>query len=370
MIKAEYSEMSAHQRILMVGPFPPPVHGMAESNAAVLEMLRIAGGDPEVLNVAHTGLDRSLPDRLGRLPKVLSGMVRIALLRKTPGEAIYISVSGGLGQVYEIAILGIARLRRMRVYLHHRSFAYLYTPNRLTSVLTKAAGSTATHVALCPGMAQRLRDVYKAKNVLVASNALLVSSASGFGRRPRLNVRTIGFFSNISVEKGVFEFLDLAEQLEAQKLPIEAKLAGPFQDHKVEQAVRARMKGLPSVEYVGSKYGREKDRFLSAIDILIFPTLYPNEAEPRTILEAISQNIPVIAFGRGCIPEILNASCGEVIDMNGPFVPLALERILEWFHDPTGFHDASVAALRRFEELRRENKRLWDEFVNSVLFVD
>jgi len=53
-----------------------------------------------------------------------------------------------------------------------------------------------------------------------------------------------------------------------------------------------------------------------------------------TIHEAMSRGIPVIAYGRGCIPEIIGADCGLVIDPADPFVPAALAKLESWLAEP------------------------------------
>ena len=71
------------------------------------------------------------------------------------------SVSGGVGQVYELAFLLLARLRGMRVFLHHHSFAYLDRPGMLTRALVRAAGDDAVHLTQSPEMANRLQLGYR-----------------------------------------------------------------------------------------------------------------------------------------------------------------------------------------------------------------
>ena len=153
----------------------------------------------------------------------------------------------------------------------------------------------------------------------------------------RKAVGTLGFISNIAREKGVFEFLDLMTAVDMAGLPLHARLAGPFQDADTEQAVRERLRSLPHVEYVGPQYGAAKDAFYAGIDALVFPTRYDNETERVTNHEAMSRGIPVIAYGRGCIPEIVGADCGLVIDPAEPFVPAALAKLESWLADPAAF---------------------------------
>ena len=358
--------MTDENSVVMVGAFPPPVHGMAAVNAAVRDALQQAGGTPMVIDMAAPSLDRSLAARLGRLPRVLRGLGRLARQRALRDGTLYMSVSGGVGQVYELAFLLLARLRGMRVFLHHHSFAYLDRPSLLTRALVRAAGDDTVHIALSAGMAERLRLAYRAGRVMSVSNAVFFV-APGKASEVRRRLATIGFLSNISTEKGTFEFLDLMAAAGNAGLPLHARLAGPFQDADTEQAVRERLCSLPQVEYVGPQYGTAKDAFYAGIDALVFPTRYVNEAEPVTIHEAMSCGIPVIAYGRGCIPEIVGADCGLVIDPAAPFVPAALAKLESWLADPAAFQAASQAASARFARTYDENESRWRALLEDIV---
>lgn len=347
----------ARPKIVMVGAFPPPVHGMAAVNAAVQDALQRAGVIPLKVNVAAPSLERSFIARLGRLPRVLRGLSRLVSQRDLRGAALYMSVSGGLGQLYEIAFLLLARLRGMSVFLHHHSFAYLDKPSGLTRILVRAAGDKAVHVTLSPGMGTRLKDNYGITRVVPVSNAIFFAAAAAGTVRKEL--KTLGFLSNVAPEKGVFEFLDLIAAANCAGLPVHAKLAGPFQDAEIERQIRMRLATLSSVAYVGPKYGIAKASFYDGIDVLIFPTRYVNEAEPLLLHEAMSRGIPVIVYGRGCIPEIVDSDCGLVIDPALPFVPAALAQIQAWLAEPDKFMAASRAAATRFAQTYTENEARW-----------
>lgn len=354
-------------RLIMVGAFPPPVHGMAAVNAAVRDALLRAGAGPRVVDLAAPSLDRSLMARLGRLPRTLRGLVRVATMPGLRGGTLYMSVSGGLGQLYELAFVSLARLRGMRLYIHHHSFAYLNAPSRLTRVLTKAAGASAVHAALSPRMAELLRAIYGAVRVAPVSNAVFLVNGEGGVDEPRRRLGTLGFISNITAEKGVFEFLDLMDEVREAGLPLRAKLAGPFQDAQTEQRVRARLARLPAVDYVGPKYGVEKDAFFASIDALTFPTRYVHEAEPLTLHEAMSRAIPVIAYGRGAIPEIIGPYRGQVIEPDEPFAPAALTQIEDWLADPAAFAAASETAAWRFTETYAQSERRWQGLLDKLM---
>jgi len=360
--------MSANDKnkVVMVGAFPPPMHGMAAVNAAVSDALRQAVTIPLVIDLAASTLNRSLVARLIRLPRVLHGLARLGGKRGLRGRTLYMSVSGGLGQFYELAFLLLARLRGMRIFLHHHSFAYLDKTSVLTWALIRAAGSGAVHIALSPGMDERLTSAYNVTRIVPISNAVFfMANERTVVEREQLH--TIGFLSNIAHEKGVFEFLDLMNAAEYSGLPLHALLAGPFPDIETERAVRSRLAGLPNVEYVGPKYGADKDLFYASIDALIFPTRYVNEAEPLTIHEAMSRGIPVIAYGRGCIPEIVGSDGGLVIDPAEPFVPAALAQLGRWLAGPAAFRIASTTAAKRFTSTYDESKARWHALVAEIV---
>jgi glycosyltransferase involved in cell wall biosynthesis len=148
---------------------------------------------------------------------------------------------------------------------------------------------------------------------------------------------------------------------------LHARLAGPFQDTDTEQAVRERLRTLPQVEYVGPQYGAAKDAFYEGIDVLIFPTRYENETEGIVNHEAMSRGIPVIAYGRGCIPEIVGADCGLVIDPAEPFVPAALTKLENWLADPAAFQAASQTAAARFAHTYDENAVRWRALLEDIV---
>lgn len=345
---------SDQPRITMLGTFPPPTHGMAAVNAAMRELLMQANVAVLVLDVAAPSLDRGRVERLRRLPRALRALWRLLWLHGAYATPLYMSVSGGFGQAYELGFTALARLRGMRLVLHHHSFAYLDQPSRLTSWLTRAAGAGALHVALSQRMAERLRERYPVvRETLAMSNAaLLLGDRASSALDTARALATIGCIGNLSAEKGVFDFLDVCQATQDAGLPIRGCLAGPFQDAGTERAVYARLETLPHVEYIGPVYGEAKQRFYAGIDVLLFPTRYRNEAEPLVVLEALGAGVPVIAFARGAIPEYVDENCGAVVPVGGDFVAAALAVLRRWHDDVDGLNAARVGARARFGEVR------------------
>ena len=250
--------------------------------------------------------------------------------------------------------------------MHHHNFTYLNTRNHYTKILIKAAGSSSFHVALSAGMAERLRIMYNAQKTFTVSNAVFCIRDEIPINKQRKTIRTVGFISNISAQKGIFEFIDLMTSINAERYPLQGQIAGPFQDSCVKHDVYKRLAQMLNVEYVGPKFGSAKNDFFRHIDLLVFPTHYLNEAEPLIVLEAMSHGVPIIAYGRGCIPEIIDADCGIIVDAEKDFVPAALEQIKSWLLNPSAFEAASRAAAHKFFEIYVQNNKRWVELLKNL----
>ena len=146
----------------------------------------------------------------------------------------------------------------------------------------------------------------------------------------RTSLRTVGLLSNLSVDKGVWDFVRILESAAEEGLDIRGRLAGPFDDPATERRVLERLGRLPNATYDGPLYGAAKSRFFEDIDLFLFPTRYDNETEGLVNLEALRAGVPVIAYGRGCIPEIVDADCGLVVPPADAFVQAALVHIRDW----------------------------------------
>lgn len=351
--------------ITMIGAFPPPVHGMSAVNELVKQRFQTAFGDVRVFDIASPVIGRSLVARARRIPRVASAIIGFLCRGPRVGGVLYMSVSSGLGQLYELAFLLVAKHRGMAIVLHHHSYAYLYRRKFMTKWLVDTAGDEALHVTLSEGMSEKLKRMYETRKAVPVSNAVFMTSGTG-GIKPRCKLKTIGFLSNISIAKGIMVFLELCREAAHRRMEITGLVAGPFEDKQTQDRVIREINSLSNVWYIGPTYGEAKNKFLEDIDVLLFPTTYTNEAEPVTIHEAMSHAVPVIAYGRGSIAEMISADCGLVVDSDSDFVAAALEQMKVWKQDESLFTRNSTRANERFSELRARSERNWEYVLNEV----
>ena len=334
----------------MIGPFPPPVHGMALCNAAMRNYFKDMDVEPITIDLSAKNLNRAWRARILRASIVLLNLLSFFKLRPESRDILYLSPSGGYGQIYDIFFTVLARLGGSKIFFHHHSYAYTSKPKRIAGLLISIAGEKATHIVLCDDMAEKLAHFYhSARNTFVLSNATVIRGYYKPIQPYRSSMKKIGFLGNISSSKGIFEFLEVMRVLskDSSGTGINGIIAGPFEDELVENKVRAIIKNLANVSYVGPKYDEEKVKFLSEIDVLLFPTKYENEADPLTIHEALTCGLPVIAWQRGCIESVLDNEAGLVIKQADNFVKLAVERLLMWNSSGTEYRRASTSAYER-----------------------
>jgi len=171
--------------ILVVGPFPPPVHGFAQATMDIAELLHAQGF--HVTRIDLKPIKKSVALFLG---------IRLSQFVKLFGvvwqrSRVYVGLSGGMRQAIDLVFIAIGRLGGAGLYVHHHSFAYLNQPTSLARICMRLSGRAATHIVLCSGMKAALQRQYKAaRNVEVMSNAGLKSVRLEF--RNRTAIQTIG----------------------------------------------------------------------------------------------------------------------------------------------------------------------------------
>jgi glycosyltransferase involved in cell wall biosynthesis len=216
----------------------------------------------------------------------------------------------------------------------------------------------ASHIVLCDVMARKLAAVYgvPAERISVLSNAAFLDEGKP---RPLSSVRdykqgslTLGFISNITLEKGIVEFFDVITRLVQHGHPVKGLVAGPV-DPRVQKMFSSMLVNQPAVEYLGAVYGEKKDDFFKSIDLLLFPT--KNDAEPLTILEALRSGIPVIATGRGCIQSLVPQQAGIVFSEVEEYVDNAAEYIKAVLSRKISLSALSENAFNQFNEMRAKN---------------
>ena len=334
------------QRVSLVGPFPPPVHGAAEVTRWIAEKL-----EPivkiEKLPISPADGCKGLRYHLSRIGRVISAACALGVGR----GPVYLSAAGGFGLGYNVLLAATARLFARPLFIHHHSFAYIDRPDPLARLMVRAAGPSAVHICLCNRMARMLIERYGPSQTIIVSNAAFyVADRNPLPTLVKRPLR-IGHLGNLSIEKGLDVVFALVESLVQKGVPIQLMLAGPASSERASGLLRdARRKLGACLTEFGPLYGIEKKRYFESIDLFVFPTRYINEAEPLVVFEAMSHGLPVIASDRGCIVEQVGGA-GLIVRSDADFVEHATALIAAWTEDEDSFNIVRKHAHERFRSL-------------------
>ena len=348
--------MPQKNKLCLIGIFPPPLCGMSLINEYIRTSLAKEGTSYSLIDISPDSLDRKIFLKAKRLARVCIATIKfLKLILQGRINKIYIGISGGWGQCYDTLFLLIARLAGCHIFIHHHNYTYLDKPSYLARFLVLVAGKSAIHIVACEKMERDLQLCYSQVNKTMVISGIAALDFISCECRQRMVPHALGFLSNITREKGVFEFIQVAIRLHQIGINIQAFLAGPFENESIRNAVLSEISPYPFIQCVGPKYGNDKSDFFNQIDVLLFPT--KNESEGLVIHEAMSRGVPVISVARGCIEQVVTANSGKVVSPFSDYVEEATQAIQEWHFSTEEFTLISKGARQRYVLLKANADR-------------
>lgn len=333
--------------VVVIGPFPPPMHGMANATENMAEQLR-SRSDLHIANISPGILTRGVLYHLLKMARVCRAALSLFLHARGKRATLYIPPDAGMGMYYTTLFVVLARLLRYRIFLHHHSFAYIDKRVSRMALLARCAGSKAVHIFLCSRMERLYRRHYPwARCHLLLSNAWHMAPADTLPLRPDSDL-VLGHLSNLGPEKGLHEVLETFRALTIRNHRVRLVLAGPPTTPETRKRIEDAQKEFgDALDYRGPVYGVDKDRFYRDIDVFLFPTHYSNEAQPYVVFEAMSQGAPSLCYARGCLAADLSEGGGLAVPVEANFFETALQLLAGWSDDPAGLRDARNMSLAR-----------------------
>src|SRR5262249_12947515 len=146
---------------------------------------------------------------------VLETAVRLVITAFMRSKTFYTVVDAGFGMIYTTFLVLIARTCKYRIFLHHHAGSYLTSYNSFFRTLAEIAGPSTTHIVGSPWMARDLKNGYPCvEHILISPNACHVETGSPtFRPKSPGHVLTLGFLSNLTLEKGLAKAIDVAVTL-------------------------------------------------------------------------------------------------------------------------------------------------------------
>ena len=212
---------------------------------------------------------------------------------------------------------------------------------------------------------QNLNDkrVLEKKKIITKNNVVLINGSgikiSKFNPNARKDINpTIVMASRLIKEKGIYEFVEAAQQIKIKFRNVKFLLAGEIDEGNpnsisIEKIKHWKKKKI--IEVIG--YEKNIPKLFSKSHIICFPSYY-NEGLPKVLQEAAASGRPVItSINPGCIDAIINNKTGIAVPpKNINALVDAIEYLLD--HPEIG------------EQMGIEGRKLAEKYFDESLIVD
>ncbi|QWX84359.1 glycosyltransferase family 4 protein [Cellulophaga sp. HaHaR_3_176] len=292
--------------------YPPPMHGAAMVGQYIMDSGLINENfENKFINLSTSTTIESIgKGGMGKLFRYISILWRstIALLFFRP-NLVYITLTSGGSGFYKDAIIAlIAKMCNKKICYHfHNKRSTNEKRGFVSHNLNKIVFKNASVILLSKYLYPDFEEYVDIENVYYCPNGVPkierdFSVEEAFSKK---EVPKILFLSNLLVTKGVFVLLEALAILKNKKVDFNCTFVGAEGDIKTDDFYKE-LKKLnlnTSVNYVGKKYGAEKELIFSQNNIFVFPSF--NETFGLVNLEAMQFSLPVISTFEGGIPDVV-----------------------------------------------------------------
>jgi glycosyltransferase involved in cell wall biosynthesis len=315
-------------KLLVLAQTPPPAHGQSIMVQAMVEGLPSLGITvrhvPFSLSRTHDSIGRWHPSKV--LTAMRAALAARRMLRNEAFDALYyVPAPGKRGALWrDIVVLGLVRGSVPRLVLHWHAPGLGEWLDKKATMIERAAATRALGRAdLSIVLAESLRgdaSVLLPKRIEVVANGVPDPGPPSHSSKANEEDWRVLFLGQCTKEKGLFVSVEAV--LEANRRLISGSraerftltVAGPFLRTSDSEAFASLAKQNPGVlVYVGEVSGDSKRDLLRNCDCLCSPTSYPHEGQPLVILEALANDIPVVATRWRAIAETLPNAGGILV---------------------------------------------------------
>lgn len=152
-------------------------------------------------------------------------------------------------------------------------------------------------VVLSPYWRKKVLQIAPESNVSV-----LLNPVDKVNDEPKLQENHILFLGRLRKEKGIYELIAAAKILNEKGFDFKLTIAGDGDIESFQQLIDD-SKLTKKIELVGWVSGKEKDDLILSSDLFVLPSYF--EGLPISVLEAMINNVVVVATDVGGIPDVV-----------------------------------------------------------------
>lgn len=322
-------------RLVMLGPFPPPIHGMSLANEMLYKGLT---KNHEVYRVnTKSGLILEDISKQGKfnLKKIyyaiwpiIKGVTTILFGKRL--DVIYITPGqSGLGYIKYIPFMWAANVRSIPYFIHIHGGSFRDEYDKTSGIKRKLINYSLKRLAGAIILGDSLKYMFQGlipdEKIYICENGV---EDDIFATEEEIEKKVaqydaddtirILYLSNLLKTKGILDLFEAIKLLNNRNIKVHLDVAGSIEP-EIEDEVNRYLSELgESAKYHGVVTGQKKKGLLLRNYIFCLPTYYPNEGQPISILEAMACGCTIVTTDQGGIRDIVNSTYGSFVDKKDP----------------------------------------------------
>ncbi len=298
-------------KVLFLGQFPPPVHGVSLMNSYLVNSESIKGNFN--IDIINLHFENSL-NELGKfsIAKVLKAFgygfdILKKNLKEKPALVYFTLVPSGFAFYRDAYYVFLLKLFNLNIVLHLHGKGVkdsIANSSIKQRIYTRVFNNTSV-ICLSEKVATDIDTVYKLKPFIVPNGIAVQPYFNREVEKLGNTVLQILYLSNYTRSKGILVLIEALGILKSKGYIFNARFVGAPFDLTVEiLKEHIRQHDLIAfAEIVGPRNGDEKWIEYKNADIFVFPTYF--EAFGLVTLEAMQYSLPVVSTLEGSIPDII-----------------------------------------------------------------
>lgn len=371
--------MSTSPTVLIIGPTPPPFHGVA---VAMDTLLRSPLS--ERFHLVHLDLaDRrgiqhvNKPD-LHDVFLFSRQWIRLLniLFQKRPTLTYLVLSQSTIGFLRDSFLIWPAVFSGSRIVLHlHGGYFKQWVKERtwfMKTYVRMVLRRITRAIVLGETLKEQFEGLVSETKIAVVSNGIDWNGVDSSPKAGRVDSRfRILHLSTLSHLKGALVLIEAIPIILQHRQDVELVCAGPWshlEDKQWAEDFIAKQGIADHVRFAGQVEGDAKRGLFDSSDLFVFPGVQ-QEGQPLVVIEAMAAGLPVIFTNRGCLRDtVIEGETGFETPINDP-AALA-ERILWILDHPDALRAMGQRGRHRYESFytkERHIKNMIEVFTSACI---
>lgn len=331
-------------QVLLIGPLPPPIGGDTRLfSFLVSDLEKVPGFRVDVLNSSRG----TRPNSIVRIVLVMLRLTLVAIARFPSADVISFHASDRGMVMFGPILCVIARVLRKRVIirLFGGSFdSYYATRSKLIrGIIRRTVLASDVCLFQTKSLVKYFVPIAPGRVEWFCNYTRLSSAAIRRGGEPNdSKCKRLIFLGHMWVTKGIDIILQAVPRLPSD---LTIDLYGPLDDYSEAELSE---RGQKRVNYRGILTNEQVMSVLRDYHALVLPTFHEGEGYPGVLIEAFAHGLPVIVSRWMAIPEIVDDTCGILIEPKS--VNAFVEAISRLYEDENLYRCLRKGALAKSEQ--------------------